>query len=289
MRNIIDLPEECIEHILSLTSPKDVLLSTALVSKQFLSVSSSDAVWAKLLPPDWEGIISRASTVIPRDQIGFKKDLFIYLCRFPILLENNTTSFALDKWSGKTCYMLGARALSIIWGSSPEYWSWESIPGSRFPECAVLENVCWLDIRGKIHATLLSPSTEYAVYFVFKFKVDSVGGFERTPVKVSISELSEDGLPMNSQHTPEIKQFFLKAQRSRPAPRVQRRGSGSSPTRELPVARSDEWMEIEMGRYRVGDKVDGQSAVLEMALKEVEILHWKRGLIVHGIELRPVL
>ncbi|KAK9747921.1 hypothetical protein RND81_02G023400 [Saponaria officinalis] len=281
MTNILELPEECIAQILSLTTPIDVLGSSALVSKQFLSISNSNPVWAGFLPPDCDDIVSQSSGSIPRDIFGSKKDLFVYLCRFPILLENNTKSFALDKRSGKTCYMLGSRALSIIWGSSPEYWSWESIPESRFPECAVLENVCWLDIKGRIHTTLLSPNTTYGAYFVFNFKVYSGStSFGRAPVKVSVLALGEDGLPIDDRHTPEVKSFYLKS----PNVRSRRRSSLG----ERPVARSDGLMEIEMGTYRVEVDEKGQNVVLEMSLKEIELLHWKSGLVVHGIELRPL-
>jgi len=57
---------------------------------------------------------------------------------------------------------------------------------------------------------------------------------------------------------------------------------------ELPVARSDGWMEIELGRYQVGLNDVDEGAVLEMSLKEVEKLYWKNGLAVYGIEIRPL-
>ncbi|KAK9747922.1 hypothetical protein RND81_02G023500 [Saponaria officinalis] len=280
MTNILELPVDCLEKILSMTSQIDVLGSLALVSKQFLSISNSDPVWAGFLPPNCEDIVSRFSGSIPRNQFGSKKDLFVYLCRFPILLQNNTQSFGWDKRSGKTCYMLGSRALSIIWGTSPEYWSWESIPESRFPECAVLEKVCWLVIIGKIHTTLLSPNTTYGAYFVFNFKVDSGStGFGHAPVKVSVLARGNDGLPIHDRHTPEVKSFYLIS------PGVQSSGRSLG---ELPVARSDGLMEIQMGTHRVDVDNKCQNVVLEMTLKEIDNLQWKSGIVVHGIELRPL-
>lgn len=41
--------------------------------------------------------------------------------------------FTSDKASGKKGFMLGARELPIIWGSSPKYWEWISLPQSRSP------------------------------------------------------------------------------------------------------------------------------------------------------------
>ncbi|KAK9217686.1 hypothetical protein WN943_006314 [Citrus x changshan-huyou] len=48
-----------------------------------------------------------------------KKDLYFYLCHNPILINNHTTSFSLVQETGKKCYMVGARGLSIAWGDSP--------------------------------------------------------------------------------------------------------------------------------------------------------------------------
>ena len=88
--DFLELPEDCLSHILSLTSPIDVLRSSA-VSKHFLRVSESDAVWEKFLPSDCYDIISRSSN--PFQLPSSKKDLFLHLVRSPILLNNNTQVF----------------------------------------------------------------------------------------------------------------------------------------------------------------------------------------------------
>lgn len=41
-------------------------------------------------------------------------------------------SFSLDRETGKKCYMIGARGLSIVWGDSGSYWKWPSLPESRY-------------------------------------------------------------------------------------------------------------------------------------------------------------
>lgn len=40
-------------------------------------------------------------------------------------------SFQLDKMYGKKCYMLSARTLFIVWGDTPRYWAWTSLPDAR--------------------------------------------------------------------------------------------------------------------------------------------------------------
>lgn len=164
--------------------------------------------------------------------------------------------------------MLSSKSLAIAWGDTPRYWRWISVPESRFPKNAKLVDVCWLDIKGAISTKLLSPDTTYGAYFVFKL-TDTYTGFERVPVKVSVSEVDETG-----HHPIVTNSVYLKAQ------------EGSPEGVPRPV---DGWMEIQMGTYQVGGG-DGvrESVFLEMSVRQTEILNWKRGLLIQGIELRPL-
>ena len=82
------LPEECISHIISFTSPRDACRSS-LVSPLFRSASDSDVVWEKFLPSDYKDLISQSAT-IPETTINSlpKKTLFFYLCNNPIIIGN---------------------------------------------------------------------------------------------------------------------------------------------------------------------------------------------------------
>ncbi|GFY82593.1 phloem protein 2-B10 [Actinidia rufa] len=198
------LPEGCVSDILSLTSPPDACRSSA-ISKGFKSVADSDAVWDRFLPSDHQAIISRAESPVV---FSTKKQLFSRLAHSHILIDGGKLvtpisspfstymhtyilSFALDKKSGKKCYMIGARALSIIWGSSPQYWKWMSLPHqSRFLEVANLRDVCWLDIRGKLETRFLSPKTAYISYLVFKV-AEQEYGLENLPAKAWVRVVGE--------------------------------------------------------------------------------------------------
>ena len=98
-------------------------------------------------------------------------------------------------------------------------------------------------------------------------------GFERVPVKVSVSEVHESGYRPIAD-----KSVYLKPQEESPEglPR--------------PTERGDGWMEVEMGTYRVGVDDDGvrEKVVLETSVRQTEILNWKTDLLVQGIELRPL-
>lgn len=111
--------------------------------------------------------------------------------------------------------------------------------------------------------------------------VDNHSGFKHTQVNAYVFEVPKEdessGLPP-PQSVP-FKCFYLKEPRSR--------RSLGRPRENLPTPRDDGWMEVEMGRYYVNHDID-ESVMLRMTLTEVEVLHWKSGLIVQGIELRPL-
>ncbi|KAF5469341.1 hypothetical protein F2P56_013423 [Juglans regia] len=281
------LPQECIANIISGTSPRDAC-RLSLVSRAFESAATSNLVWERFLPPDCQEIISSSSSSSSLNMLT-KKNLYFHLCDNPILIGNsNNMSFQIDKLSGKKCLMLAARELSIIWGSgeTPHYWEWISstespvLPKSRFSEVALLRKVSWLDIKGRIETEILSPRTKYGAYFIYSM-VDGFYGFHN-PVKVSIRLENEEegGDAINAYLNPRL-WLGTQEQRSNEELLQINRQDG-----RLPIKREDMWMEIEIGEFFTGGHGDNHGEV-EMCLKEVQVLHEKSGLVVHGIELRP--
>ncbi|KAK4758719.1 hypothetical protein SAY87_020020 [Trapa incisa] len=285
--DLYDLPENCIANVLSLTSPGDVCRLSS-VSSTFRSAGDSSAVWCRFLPPEYQSIIVRSADA--SHLVGLPlKELYISLCRNPILIDEGSKSFWLDRLTGKKCYMLSARTLKITWGDTPRYWQWTSIsdPRSRFSEVARLQDVCWLEITGKIDLKALSPSTNYAAYFVFSLD-RSAYGFENQPVEVAV------GPAAGGESITRI--VYLDVQRRKKlryfrgpftGPFVlfagtPRRVGGSGGGLKCRKNRSDGWWEVEIGEFE-----GGQEGELEMRVKEINGGHWKRGLIVCGIEIRP--
>ncbi|CDP04245.1 unnamed protein product [Coffea canephora] len=283
------LPEGCIAYTLSLTSPRDACRLSS-VSSTFCSAAQSDDVWESFLPPDYRDILSRSEQGIQLLPLyTSKKQLYLHLCDNPILIDNGTKSFSLEKSSGKKCYMLAARDLTIVWGDTPCYWQWIPLPMSRFTEVAELVSVCWLEIRGKIKTSLLSPDTTYASYLVFIW--NDAFGFDHVPAEGEVGMSGEEGQKKAVHLDPET-------HRQQGMPRRQRGRFGHRQTatmrwREVRPAdrdaqtskqRSDGWMEVKLGEIFIkgGEDVD-----MEMALTEVKGGNWKRGLIVQGIEVRP--
>ncbi|CBI38319.3 unnamed protein product, partial [Vitis vinifera] len=219
------LPEACIVYILALTSPPDVCRMRA-VAQWLLPAVESDALWLRFLPDDYQQILARSAEPPSLSDSSSKKELFFRLCDSPLLIDEGKKMFWLEKRSGKKCFMLSARDLAIIWGSTPRYWRWFSVPESRFSEIAYLNDVCWLEVKGVINACMLSPRTNYAAYLVREL------------------HSAEERIP-------------------------------------YPTQRKDGWLEIELGEFlsRGGEDIEVEITQLDS--------HWKRGLMVEGIEFRP--
>ncbi|KAK9192749.1 hypothetical protein WN944_003442 [Citrus x changshan-huyou] len=282
------LPEGCIANVISFTTPRDACRLSS-VSTVFKSAAESDAVWERFLPPDYPSLLSdAASSSSSSSSLHFssKKELYFSLCHNPILIDEGKKSFSLDKQSGKKCYMISARDLLIVWGDTPTYWRWTSVPEARFPEVAELICVCWLEIRCKINTRSLSPRTLYAAYLVYKPTAGSYG-FEYQPIDVSVGVVgsesqtrtvyldAERGQRKRYQYPRRIGLF----NRSRRQASMPKENDGC-----YPKERDDEWLEIELGDFLNKEDEDGE---LEMSVLEVAAGDWKGGLIIQGIEIRP--
>ncbi|KAH9611416.1 hypothetical protein KSS87_023354 [Heliosperma pusillum] len=282
------VPEGCIAAAISLTGPRDASRLSA-VSKIFKSAADSDAVWTRFLPEDYRQILARSKDA-KRVSLS-NKDLFLNLANHPLLIDNQTKSFFLDKPTGKKCFTISARELGITWGDTPRYWAFHPSPESRFPEVAELHSVCWLEITGRIKSSMLSPNTTYIAYFIFKM-TDAAYGFY-SPVKVSVKtqgSKSESRKVYLQYEEDRNQRYQIRPRRLSLFNRIR------SPFFEVPPAakreedkmvpkqRIDGWLEAAMGEVTIQAGEDGD---VEMSVMEIEGGNWKSGLIVEGIEIRP--
>nr|CAB3469587.1 unnamed protein product [Digitaria exilis] len=257
------LPEEILWAIFARTAPR-VACRAAAVSPLFRAAADSDAVWSCFLPRDLpplaEGELHPPPAPAPSSS---KKQLFMRLSDRPVLLADGLVSMWLDRESGAKCYMLSARALGIVWGSTPQYWRWIPLTGSRFAEAAELLDVCWLEFDGKMHTQMLTQNTKYAAYMVFKIADHNYG--LGSPIQEAIVEIGE---------IRSTRQVCLQE------------GVFSPDTHEhvqFPQERADGWMELAMGEFFNEGADNGEVSII---LSAKHGGHWKKGLIVHGIEIR---
>ncbi|XP_065869069.1 F-box protein PP2-B11-like [Euphorbia lathyris] len=318
--DLCGLPEDCIATIFSFATPKDVG-RFSIVSSGSKLVSESDAVWRRFLPCDYKALISQSSDPSLLSTYPSAKDVYLHLADNPILIDDGKKSFGLDKWSGKKILMLSARDLMIVWGDTPKYWTWTNGEHkSRFAEVAELIVLWWLEIRGKIKATMLSPETHYTAYLVYRTRETSYGFHYPVEVTVGISGAEEGDSSKRSLYLDtgrerrQRNQLFVR--------RVGLFGHGhghrhrhmhmhmhamesdsddddddddrnnvndndigvNHNNRNRPQERQDGWLEIELGDYfNRQDEV----ADLEISIMEVTGGDSKGGLIIQGIDIRP--
>ncbi|KAL2940258.1 putative F-box protein PP2-B12 [Bienertia sinuspersici] len=282
--NLLDLPEECLVLIFSLTSPFYVL-RCSLVCKLFNSIANSDLVWKKLLPSDLHPLI-QDSCICPT------KHLVLLLCRSFILLENGTMSFSLDEWIGKKSYVMGARTLTFAQSSC---WRWKlPLPKSRFLEVAELLGVEELHVTGRISTKLLSLNTTYRMHFSFILERVSCG-FDIYPVRVFVSRIDTNGAYLTDRHD-SSKTFYLKAPKEGAKGDMFNDAKGKDTYNTFDDIEHEDtfdhgsvtrrWLKIDMGKYF--HKGDNDVAMLEMTIMGTELGLRKYGLVVHAIELQPV-
>lgn len=257
------LAEGSISEIISFTTPTDAIRSS-VISRGFKSAAESDVVWDKFLPSDHQHILSRSVSPLVFHN---KKDLYFKLSHSTILLDEGKLSFWLDKTNGKKCYLLSARQLMISFSDTQLSWEHTFDAESRFSEVAFLNNVDLLDIRGKIGTRELSSRTNYAAYLVFKVS-ERYHGLESINAMVRFVDQE------NEDEAEERAATVILAAR---APRNLKG--------RLPEKRIDGWLQVEIGKFYNGDDDDGD---VEARLLDSRPFHAKCGLIIEGIEFRPI-
>ncbi|XP_050381146.1 putative F-box protein PP2-B12 [Argentina anserina] len=279
-----ELPEGCIANVISLTSPPDAC-RFSLLSKDIRSAAESDAVWSKFIPPETHTILSQSSSLSSSPPKS-TKELYMALCDNPVLIDEGNMSFSLDKWSGKKCYMIAAKRLRIAWGGTPQYWTWKPLPESRFKEAAELRFVCWLEIRGRIDTRMLSPSTTYKAYLVYKLTQGTYGLDWPSVVTVGARAHGFDyECPGLMEITAGIKPTAILVPQRNIEIHIERQ-VGIYPELngvKFPnESRADGWLEMELGEFHCQGDEEGE---LEMICCETS--RGKSGLLVQGIEVRP--
>ncbi|KAF8392015.1 hypothetical protein HHK36_022355 [Tetracentron sinense] len=294
-RNKVDfvMPKGCFSNTLSLKTSRYVRRQQTS-SSTFRWTLESDAVWERIMPPDYKDILSRSGS--PHLIAHSKKYIYNYLCSDLILMDERKMSVALDKWSAKKTYMFGARQLLITWGNDSRYWMWQSLQGSRFSEVAKVSGA-WLEFYGKMKTRELSPKTTYVAYVVYKF-TKRTEGLVFQPLEVYLRFMGGAG---EGSHTAYLDPDGSLRNNHRNTPEEQDRGKDEAEDQQnrklkrdvkkwmqwergLPRERGNGWMEIEMGEFFNDQGEDGD---VDMGLHGMEGSYWKSGLVIEGIEFRP--
>ncbi|KAI3828605.1 hypothetical protein L1987_02709 [Smallanthus sonchifolius] len=179
--------------------------------------------------------------------------------------------FSLDK-NGKKCHVISARAIVEMVRKMDKL----SLPESRFGEAIQCDS--WkLCINSIIQSQLVSSSTTYAAYIVYKLPKNQ-SGFE-VPMLVVDTLLSSDNnwyINLASPQTPIIRS---KANQNTHNTLKGRKMKG------LPQKRNDGWMEVQIWEFQTATATKMIPMCLKLATCGDKMLS---GLIIHAFEFRPI-
>ncbi|XP_043690402.1 uncharacterized protein LOC122641141 isoform X1 [Telopea speciosissima] len=168
-----------------------------------------------------------------------------------VFLDHKRKKYWIDPKTGYNCFMLFARDLSITWGDDKSYWKWDSLQETSnvHVDIAELINVCWLEVRGNLDTSNLSPGVMYEVAFVVMLK-DCANGWN-VPVNFELI------LPNGKKQEHKVNLH-------------------SKPKRQ--------WIEVLVGEFWTCQDMDGD---MQFSILETKGGHWKSGLVIKGAIIRP--
>nr|XP_043628063.1 uncharacterized protein LOC122599568 [Erigeron canadensis] len=260
-----------------------------------ISDPEDDTYWKNKLPTDYKDIIKFSEQGL---QWTGSKELYHILSQgllihykppfsfFQRPTNHGQQWFCLDK-NGKTCLMLPARAVCMLESTNESegivLHEWKSLPESRFGEGLVTSssnsNKHIVIKENKIR--LLSPETKYACYLVYKIE----RGGCTSPMRVRYyprdwgSWKYGSYIYLVSPQTPVIRP---KAGQNTHNPLIRPRLKG------IPQQRSDGWMEVQVWEFQTD--TTAMTVIPSLSLDYQGTYHedYLKGLIIIGIEFKPI-
>ncbi|KAF7035668.1 hypothetical protein CFC21_046490 [Triticum aestivum] len=170
-----------------------------------------------------------------------------------IFLAGKTKKYWVDERTRHNCFMLFPRGLHITWSEDPKYWTWHPLKEGSDAEAGIetvaLQNVCWLEVQGKLELSHLTPGVTYEVFF--EIKIDDPACGWSTPVNFRLK--FPDGTIQQHKENLEEK------------PR-------------------GKWLLVKVGEVKPHK---GQNGEAEISMFEYDGGQWKRGLLIKGIKITP--
>ncbi|GLJ25659.1 hypothetical protein SUGI_0491490 [Cryptomeria japonica] len=273
-RTLADLQENCLTRVLEFTTPKDVC-RLSVFCHTLESAANSNCVWEKMVPSHYRDLLARANRPL---QYNSKKELYFKLCE-QVSIDNGTKKFWLDKATGKVCFLLHPRDLDITRGNANHDWRWICQDGSRFhfisregsgsEAIAQFMTICRFEVQGVFDCKFLSPGTEYTVSFKLKLVGSSSFGWDKKPVKFSVTtswgHQQQSALFLQNTEKPVDNEKYQKT-----SVRHVREG----------------WMELDAGEFSVEENKDGPKEV-KFHMNEVDDENCKGGLLLGGVKIQP--
>ncbi|KAF7842543.1 putative F-box protein PP2-B12 isoform X2 [Senna tora] len=201
--------------------------------------------------------------------------------------QHKVTSSSNAHWKGDGTYegdlefsglfRVPVRALNIVWGNDPRFWQFMYLKDDEsrligFNQCALLVQVNWIEVTGKIPLSLLyraSSPTRYEIYYVVKFRVDAFG-WHSAPIKFKVRLNNNNNNNNNGKEEEEEeeeseyeKSIIFEAYRKK----------------------QEEWHEIPGGEFSVSKK----EGFVEFGMFEVESAWWKGNMVLAGVKIKAIV
>lgn len=149
-----------------------------------------------------------------------------------------------------------------------------------------LRTIHWLEIQGRIRTKDLSPNAPYAAYLIMKISRRAYG-LDVMPSETSI-QVGDRVLctELAYLHGPNVRKQEMMCLFYCNRTEMLRKQVKEGDVR-VPCERQDGWMEIQLGEFFSGGHGESDEEV-KVSLKEVKGYQLKGGLIIEGMEIRPI-
>ncbi|KAK4481138.1 hypothetical protein RD792_012015 [Penstemon davidsonii] len=176
-----------------------------------------------------------------------------------------------DRFSGKICMSISAKAMSITGIEDRRYWNWLPTEESRFHEVAYLQQVWWFEVDGMVKFPF--PPDIYTLSFRIHLgrfskrlgrrisNFDHTHGWDITPVRFELS--TSDGQHASSE-------CFLDDTQQEDANGSSKRGC---------------WIDCKVGEFIVTES--DPTTEVRFSMKQIDCTHSKGGLCVDSVSIVP--
>ncbi|KAL3825812.1 hypothetical protein ACJIZ3_021841 [Penstemon smallii] len=290
-----DIPESCVACVFLYLTPPEIC-NLARLNRAFRGAASSDAVWEAKLPSNYHDLLNLLSNPDVYQNLS-KKDIFALLSRSLPFEDDNKALFGifhhrglqvvwLDKFTGRVCMSISAKAMGITGIDDRRYWNWFPTEESRlvfnaakiffflskrFHVVAYLQQIWWFEVDGSVKFPF--PPDIYTLSFRIHLgrfskrlgrrvcNFEHAHGWDIKPVRFEFS--TSDGQQASSE-------CFLDDTTQDDSNGSYKRGC---------------WVDCKVGEFIVTDS-DPETEV-RFSMKQIDCTHSKGGLCVDSVSIIP--
>ncbi|KAK4478707.1 hypothetical protein RD792_014205 [Penstemon davidsonii] len=242
-----DIPESCVACVFLYLTPPEIC-NLARLNRAFRGAASSDAVWEAKLPSNYHDLLN----ILSNPDVGLQ---VVWL----------------DKFTGRVCMSISAKAMGITGIEDRRYWNWFPTEESRFHVVAYLQQIWWFEVDGSVKFPF--PPDIYTLSFRIHLgrfskrlgrrvcNFEHAHGWDIKPVRFEFS--TSDGQQASSE-------CFLDDTTQDDSNGSYKRGC---------------WLDCKVGEFIVTDS-DPETEV-RFSMKQIDCTHSKGGLCVDSVSIIP--